>query len=301
MFFREFSNLNQSKSLQARPDGNAVTQDRSLCSKQEKYCERASRCISVNRRGSMTVEAAFVFPLFLLGVVAFLYLFFLVQLRVQVGRALTDAGKEIARKAYFAAGEDQLADSMRSGIYGKLSVGGYLKGRASTWILKGGSTGVSLSGSEVEQDTSILWLRASYEVQLPPGISWFHPVRVTQMRVVRCWVGFGDRQQLADNKGEELVYITDYGIVYHRDLSCRHLKLSIVQEPLSEIGDLRNEDGAKYYPCERCWKGNGQMAYITESGNRYHESLNCSGLVRGIHAVPISQAGGLPPCSVCGW
>lgn len=257
MFFRIFFNLNQSKSLQALPDGNAVVPDRSVYSKKKENGERTSRCIPISCRGSMTVEAALVFPIFLFGMIAFLYLFFLIQHRVQVGRELTDAGKEASCMAYFAGQQNE--------------------------------------------ETELLRLRSSYEVQFPPGISWFHPIRVTQTRTVRRWIGFNGRQQLSENGGEELVYITDYGEVYHRKLSCRYLNLSIGQESLSEVGKLRNADGSKYTPCERCWTGTKQQVYITNYGDRYHESLNCPGLVRGIHAVPVSEIGGLPPCSACGW
>lgn len=208
----------------------------------------------------MTVEAALAFPLFLLGITAFLWLFFLVQREVQTGRALTDAAREAAGMAYFAEN--------RSGL---------------------------------EDNTCLLRLQDTYELRLPPGTDWFHPIRITQVRTVRGWVGFQGRQRIVSGDGEELVYVTDYGTVYHRELSCRHLKLSIRQEPLSQIGSLRNTNGAKYYPCELCWAGNGNTAYLTESGNRYHASLSCQGLVRGIHAVPLSQTGGLPPCSACGW
>ena len=63
---------------------------------------------------------------------------------------------------------------------------------------------------------------------------------------------------------------------------------------------VRNGDGAKYYPCERCWKEGSEIVFLTEEGNRYHQTLNCSSLVRGIHAVRLWETGGLPPCSVCG-
>lgn len=39
--------------------------------------------------------------------------------------------------------------------------------------------------------------------------------------------------------------------------------------------------------------------YITETGNKYHSSLDCSGLKRHIDAVPITEVGGMGACSKC--
>ena len=49
--------------------------------------------------GSMTVEAALVFPVFLFGLTALLYLFVLLRVQTEIGRALTNAGRELAQDA----------------------------------------------------------------------------------------------------------------------------------------------------------------------------------------------------------
>ena len=262
--------------------------------------EKTSRCASFKKRGSMTVEAALVFPLFVFALTAFLYLFFLVQLRTEIGRALTDAGRELAQIAYFSEDAGNLAPSALATVYGRREVDASLENLAAAKIIKGGVGGVSFLGTVWEEETSMLTLPATYQVVLPPGLSWFHPIRVTQMRTIRGWTGFQGRSGTKETTGEEIVYVTDYGTVYHRELGCRHLKLSVRQEILAEVPELRNTDGAKYYPCERCWEGETELVFLTESGNRYHQSLNCSSLVRGIRTLRISETGGLPPCSVCG-
>ena len=88
--------------------------------------------------------------------------------------------------------------------------------------------------------------------------------------------------------------------VYHKDYHCSHLDLSIRMTHLELVEGLRNENGGKYYPCEHCVKGNGGNIYITNSGDRYHSSLSCSGLKRTIYAIPISEAAGKGACSRCG-
>jgi len=300
MFFRICMCLKKIKSLQAVLDDASVVLVHSKSSHRNTHCERTSRCASFLRKGSLTVEAALAFPLFLFGAIALLHLFLLTQLQAEVGRALTDTARELAQDACLTDLEEGLSASVISSVYGKYQVNDYLKGKAVTAILEGGSGGVSLLGSSWDPQDSKLTLRASYRVILPPGIPGFHKVRITQVKVVRGWTGFGGRQHTGGETGEEVVYITDYGTVYHCSLDCRHLKLSVRQARLEETASLRNEGGGKYYPCERCWKSGSSMVFLTEDGNRYHESLNCPGLSRGIHTVLRSEAGGRPPCSVCG-
>ncbi len=246
------------------------------------------------------MEAALVFPLFLFAVTALLYLFLLVQLKTEVGRALTDGGKELAGREEILNLEDGSAASGISMAYAKHCLDTYLKERSAGRIVKGGFRKISLTGCRLEAEDSLLVLQADYEVVLPPGLSWFRPLRISQSRTLRCWVGFEGRLGMGTGEEEDVVYVTDYGRVYHRSLECRHLKLSIRRVGLEEADSLRNGSGGKYKPCERCYKQGSGFVYITEEGDRYHERLNCSGLSRKIHTMLLSQAGGRPPCSVCG-
>ena len=116
-----------------------------------------------------------------------------------------------------------------------------------------------------------------------------------------AWTGYsltGD----SDGAGEEeYVYITPEGVVYHKDINCSHLKLTIESTTMSMVGSLRNDDGAKYGKCEYC--GNREYIgtlYVTKSGDCYHTTLGCPGLKRTIETIPISKVGNRAPCSRCG-
>lgn len=297
MFFCRKESLKKRKALQAVANDCSGSSTGSEYQDQISSCKRISWCASLRPHGSMTVEAALVFPLFLFALTALLYLLVLLRVQTEIGRALTDAGRELSQDAGLMDGTDI---SLLAGARSSQKVRDYLKGRAGTEIIRRGVSGISMGGSRWSSEDSILTLHAAYQVILPPGLSWFHPIRITQTKVVRGFTGFGKRQSAAGEEGEEVVYVTDYGSVYHRSLHCRHLRLSIQQTSMAQLGNLRNENGGKYAPCERCWKGGSQIVYVTSDGNRYHETLNCSGLVRGIRTVLLSETGGLPPCSVCG-
>ena len=299
MFFRTGVCLIKFKALQAAAESQTAIlnkTDNSLCAS---CIEKTSRCASFRKKGSLTVEAALVFPVFLFALTAFLSLFLLVQLRTETGRALTDAGRELSQAAYFSEDAGGVGTSAAAMLYGQRELKEYLEGRKAVGLIKDGADGISFLGTVWNEETSMLTLRASFQVTLPPGLSWFHPIRVTQERTVRGFTGFSGRNGIRETEDREIVYVTDYGTVYHRDLSCRHLKLSVQQTVLSEVDRLRNDSGAKYYPCERCWEGETEFVFVTEDGNRYHQSLNCSSLVRGIHTVRLFETV-LPPCQACG-
>ena len=98
-----------------------------------------------------------------------------------------------------------------------------------------------------------------------------------------------------------MVYVTEYGEVYHRSIDCEHLRLKVQSVSFDELSHLRNNDRKKYYACEYCGENiGGGNVFITGYGEKYHSSINCLGLKRKIYTIPISEVGGRRPCSTCG-
>lgn len=247
--------------------------------------------VSACRKGSITVEAALAVPLFFLAVVSLLYLMETMAIRTAVRAGLQAAGKQamqdactvtavmpskIERNVVSAIGEERLERS----------------------IVEGGSTGLHCEGSYMSPVTGIGKLCVRYEIRLPipafmaPSVSYEETMRI------KAWTGY-ERETFGDKK-DETVYITETGLVYHKDYHCTYLKLSIHMVQASEADLLRNNSGGKYYPCERCVRGASEGVYITDNGDRYHHSLTCGGLKRTIYAVPISEAAGKGACTRCG-
>ncbi len=105
---------------------------------------------------------------------------------------------------------------------------------------------------------------------------------------------------MGELEGKELVYVTETGIVYHKDAHCTYLDMSIHTVSKEAVRDLRNQSGGKYYPCEQCGKTENKKTYfITEYGTRYHTSLECKKIKRNIFAVTIDETYGLGGCSKC--
>ena len=166
------------------------------------------------------------------------------------------------------------------------------------------SGGLSFLASEISGESERIDLVCSYQVR--PLFGWirFFPFRMENRYFGHAWVGYegGFVQKKKKDKKEEIVYITETGTVYHRSRECTHLDLSIHATTYTQALSDRNEGGAKYHACERCGGSpkEGSTVYVTDYGNRYHNSLSCSGLKRTVMEIPISEAGSRAPCSKCG-
>ena len=250
--------------------------------------ERAS---SFTSKGSITLEAAAVIPIFFLAILSMVYLFEVIVIQSSIQSVLQKTGKEIAEELYAYShfsnheieervvsmlGEERLEDS----------------------IIAGGSNGIDCGNSKINPITGEIHLNVRYQVEIP--VPFFRlPVRVCEERLkLKAWTG---RYQGLEFSGwSEMVYVSDYGVVYHKSLSCTYLELSVRGVNTNSIAEERNLSGGKYYPCERCdHVAPERMVYLTDYGNRYHTSLNCSGLKRTVNLVPLNELNGLGGCSKC--
>lgn len=135
-----------------------------------------------------------------------------------------------------------------------------------------------------------------------PDVRMFNTVKV------HAWTGKECVNEEGQAGGEEkekepMIYVTENGSVYHKDIGCSYLDLSISHVSKNAAEGLRNHYGEKYSPCETCGKGQDQggMVYITETGNRYHTLESCSGLKRTVRMEKQSHVSGkMHACSRCG-
>ncbi len=148
-------------------------------------------------------------------------------------------------------------------------------------------------------------------IDLPRPAEWDVPgfglfgghVSIACRARVRAWTG----RDLSRNEGtepeeEQLVYVTEHGRVYHTDAACTHIDLSLHAADSGSLEHLRNTSGGRYHACEKC-VGSGNVnavVFITDEGDRFHNTASCSGLKRSVHLVPVTETGDLPLCSRCG-
>lgn len=280
--------------------------------------ERASLTLS----GTLTVEAALVLPFFLMISLCFMSLFYIIQFQLQLQAAM-DSAVQKAASYYYAAelirGDENTAEEINGAAeIGSelLTVGitaAYLRTeillqmderifeRAHVW---GGKAGLTFLQSEFPNEDGAIDLVVSYQIEFPflPGSSTWMVMSQRSRRM--AWTGSVRWSSKDRGDGEEdqtIVYITEHGSVYHVDLNCTHLRLNIKSVRPDEVVSLRNKNGECYSPCEKCKETMaGFYLYVTESGERYHYNLRCSGLTRNIQPVAISEVNGRAACSRCG-
>ncbi len=252
-------------------------------------CAKALQCACI--RGSFTVEAAFILPLFIFASAAVIGLFPVMMIQMQVNSGLQYAARIMA-VSYQDSDDEESILSLAEGytlfrVY--MREHGYEES-----VLEQDLAGISLSDSDLSGD--YVTLTASYEAELPVSFWSVSSLPIRQSVKMKKWTGAVQDGENADGE-ETWVYVTPSGSAYHKTADCPYLKLSIRSVSVSELGTLRNESGGIYYACS-CYKG-GSMAYITDYGTQYHGDLNCSGLKRTVYRVSIENAGTRHACSKC--
>ena len=256
------------------------------------------------RKGSLTAEASLVLPIFLAAVLSFISLFPVAKNQEEIGFSVMEAGKWASEAAYFYEKTEQLPRLAEGWILQEMIRAGLSEDGFSENSVRGGRAGLFGLESEVSEE---IFLRVFHS---PKAAASLVPMPFSVSGAQAGTRGFlgdagfpgdtGDPGAEREDDEDVLVYVTEYGIVYHRSLTCPHLNLHILAGTAEEIDRARNDKGARFYPCEYCRPGNsGGTFYYTTDGDRYHRDYHCKALTRRIRQVPLREAG-LPPCHLCG-
>lgn len=241
--------------------------------------------------GSVTIEAALAVPLFFFAVLALFYMLEVMSIRTSIRSGMQYAARRAAEEARLkplvmvSTLEDDVVEAVGSN-------------RLERSIVVDGSEGISCEGSWMSPLTGIIRIRVTYQVLLPVPV--FRPVPVNMEETMRMkgWTGYAGSG--FGEGDEETVYVTETGRVYHKDYHCSYLDLSIRVVSAGSLETLRNESQGRYHACEYCVHGGAAgRVFVTNYGDRYHNSINCSGLKRTIYAIPLSEAAGKGACSKC--
>lgn len=255
-------------------------------------------------KGSFTLEAAVLVPLFTGFLVAILFFFRVIQIQENLYEAMVYTGRTISVTAFgenVGIGEEVLTPASyvaaNAAVHQHYKSGFTDQDQAYRFLI-GGMPGLSLIRSETAGD--YIDLKADYRIKLPIDFFGTRWILGGQECKVRKWNGYQKDAVESEKEDDIWVYITPRGAVYHKDRNCKYLDLTIRSVERTAVDHLRNKDGSCYYPCEVCGnRKTGGAVYITDYGTSYHTSINCSGLRRSIQMVRLSECD-RGPCSKCG-
>ena len=231
--------------------------------------------------GSLTMEAALVFPIFLFVLVGILFFFRILQVTQNTYGALAATGSRLSIEAEEEVALWKVIGYFQSELYGE-NCSCIVGGKAGIWW------------KQIEENGEHIELQIQYKCKLPVRLFYIKYIPIKQQISIKKWTGY---QKETEGEGQETwVYITPFGEVYHTSRECTHLQLSIFtigkQEAISEgyTVCLFCKDKIELYP----------YYYVTQEGERYHKSLTCSGLKRTIYMIKLSETGNRRICERCG-
>ena len=243
--------------------------------------ERTSVCTS---KGSLTIETALALPVFVLAIVCVIYLFEIMAMQVVVKESLHAAGKELAQEVSISS--FLLSERLEQKIVNIIG-----EEKLNKSLVVRGSQGIDCGNTKRYGTTTVMELSVKYTFKIP--LLLFEIPAISREEVIRIkgWTGYEGEGFW--NTSEDMVYVTDTGMVYHKDPECTYLELSIRAVEKGVILE-------RYQPCERCrWQQEKEKVYVTDTGERYHTTLNCPALRRTVYIVKISEVYGRGGCQRC--
>ena len=245
-------------------------------------------------KGSYTVEAAVVLPVFLCLMVCILMLFVLLTTQWKIQKSMQSAAQTMAlqKNGGFIKGKPGGKQEILIATI-LLTQKKIKKAQVSGKIISGGTAGILFYHSRVTDKKIVLV--ADYSMTVPFRMLGSPVWHLRQQVNAKRWVG----RDPSENQKGAYVYVTKYGKDWHSRPDCPYLKLSIQAVSKEAVAQKRNRSGGRYKPCPLCKRHKGQSYFITDYGEEYHTTLECSALKRQIQKIPKEKAAGYAPCPKC--
>lgn len=256
-------------------------------------------------KASLTIEASLILPFIIAVILTVSYLIEYVRIQTIISGSMYNIADEISSYAYpyrnLAETENNNLVKSATDIISISKINSVINdGIDMTDVNKNLIDGhINTDSCSIIDKLGNTKIVANYKLKIPFGLLKIPSIKCHKEVLSHGWLGYIEDT----NEDDEYVYITKNGTVYHRNPGCSYIKINPKQVVGNKIKDLRNNGGAKYYPCENCMKSgiiSFGLYYITDDGNRIHSTKDCSKIKREIIKVKLSEVGGRGPCSKCG-
>lgn len=256
------------------------------------FWEKRASHAAFGAKGSLSLEASLVLPLFLAGLIALLFFIQVIQLQMRLQKALYEQSMKAAGYAYFLDKtdiDDNVQNVLEAGYIQAAVIGSVGADFLDHSYIVGGSRGIHLNLTS-DMQAGMFDAALQYKVQVPFDLLGIG--RITLVSRARCHIWNGDRDGRAA-ADPDMVYMTTNGEVYHTHKDCTYLASDVRETTYGQIAALRNDSGAKYYACAVCKKdalAEASPVYYTGYGTRYHADRLCGNLHSNVYSVPRSEA-----------
>lgn len=228
----------------------------------KKDVHRISPVTFYMEKGSMTVEAALVLPLFLVGVLTILSLINMIKTTMEMEMKLHKTAREAAVYGYAA---DKITGG-REGDWIRLKlvypISPDVKGIGFHTLLVETHCNVHIfNGYDATKGDSIG--KSEEYVYITQEGNVYHKKRECKYINVSIQAIAGKEAALKRNEDGKKFY------------------------PCPKCGNISRSELKK------------SIVFITDYGVKYHTSLRCPDLKRSVQTIPLSEVGGRPPCSGC--
>lgn len=244
-------------------------------------------------KGSVTVEACVVLPLFLFFMLGIAEIHMLLMAEAHIHQSLSEAADYTAQYCYL---ESRLSTEKMGNIEKLIRSGILLKQFRMVLgedfyveqVITGGRDGVILTVTADKKNPKIFIAKARYFVKIKlPVIGEFQIELFNQIKQ-KAFLGYSKEEQ-----SECYVYVTPNQEVYHTRRNCSHLRLDVQKKS--------NMEKRNYKPCGFCGNetDSSRGIYVAKTGEVYHCNENCIGLKRTVKRVNIKEVGNLGLCQRC--
>ena len=169
----------------------------------------------LNKKGSVTIEAAFGIPLFLFAALCLIWLIEIQSIKISITAAAQSAAK--------SAAEDTAVIPVLNTIKLKSDIVSLIgEDRINRSIIRGGSSGISCWKSYVSPATGEMNIKVEYDIMVPIPVIGSPSASLEEKFTISSWNGRNNEQMGGENR--EIVYMTENGSVYHEDYNCSYLR-----------------------------------------------------------------------------
>lgn len=247
----------------------------------------------MKKKAILSVEAAICIPIFFIASMLLISVMSIVYINERVEAILAEEAKELSVTCY---------DKEIIGVHAVIANIEDALGKEiiSHPLIKNSPSGFDFSETDLT-NPEVLKISVAYTITFPFSVIPVADITFNKSIITHTWVGYINGINSISGLSD-YVYVTKNGSVYHKSRECSHIRLSIKAISSEEIKDIRNSGGAKYKKCEYCHpKETDAKLYISEDGDRYHNTLSCAGLKRTVYRIKLSEAMSKRPCMRCGY